>query len=83
MPVHPTFYDLNWYKTLMDWKHCIILFIPFILQSEFINSFYTRKIIYFSHAFFLPLLISFRSIRDDALETLEDQKLSSTSQNIR
>lgn len=81
--VHPTLYDLNWYKTLMDWKHCIILFIPFISQSEFINSFHTRKILYFSHLFFLPLLISFRSVRDDALETLEDQKLSSASQNIR
>lgn len=83
-PVHPTLYDLNWYKTLMDWKHRIILFIPFISQSEFINSLHTRKILYFSHLFFfLPLLISFRSVRDDALETLEDQKLSSSSQNIR
>lgn len=67
----------------MDWKHYIILFIPFISQSEFINSLHTRKILYFSLFFFLPLLISFRSVRDDALETLEDQKLSSATQNIR
>lgn len=52
VPVHPTLYDLNWYKTLMDWKHRIILFIPFISQSEFINSLHTRKILYFSHLFF-------------------------------
>lgn len=54
--MHPILYDLNQYKTLMHWKHCIILFIPFILQSEFINSLYTRKIFYFSHAFFFTTI---------------------------